>query len=50
MRIFFFAFAVLIFNNAKAQNDTFLKADAILHVWETEKKDGKMQMLKSGDN
>ncbi len=50
MRIFLFAFAILIFNKAKAQNDKLLKADAILHVWETEKKDGKMQMLKSGDN
>jgi uncharacterized protein (DUF2147 family) len=42
--------AVLSVNSALAQNDTTGPADAVLHVWETQEKDGRLQMLKSGDS
>jgi uncharacterized protein (DUF2147 family) len=42
--------AVLSVNSVLAQNDTTGQADAVLHVWETQEKDGRLQMLKSGDS
>ena len=44
-----FIIAILSVTKALAQNDTTAKADAILHVWQTREKDGKMQILKSAD-
>jgi uncharacterized protein (DUF2147 family) len=47
MKIFLLAAAILTVTRASAQNDTSDTKDAILHVWETEQKDGRMQILKS---
>jgi uncharacterized protein (DUF2147 family) len=45
----FFAAVFLLFvaTHAAAQTDT--AGDAILHTWITQEKDGKMQMVKTGD-
>jgi len=42
--------AILSVTTVFGQNDTTGPAGAVLHVWETQEKDGKMQILKSGDN
>lgn len=39
--------AILTATSAAAQNSKAMKADSIVHVWETVDKDGKMQVLKN---
>ena len=47
MRQLFFA-AFLLFTAAHAAAQTDTTADAILHTWITQEKDGKMQMVRTG--
>ena len=49
MKKIFFAAALFTGIHATAQSDNNQQADAVLHIWETQEKDGKMQILKSGD-
>jgi|GEM_PF-6153601 hypothetical protein len=49
MKKIFFAVALFTAIHATAQSDNNQQADAILHIWETQEKDGKMQILNSGD-
>ncbi|MFY0254191.1 DUF2147 domain-containing protein [Chitinophaga sp. 30R24] len=50
MKKLLFVVALFTVINAVAQNGKSTTADAIMHIWETEEKDGKMQILKSGEN
>lgn len=49
MKKLLFIFASLILTHARAQKVDSAKSDALLRIWETEEKDGRMQLLKSGD-
>lgn len=44
-----FIAALFTLCHAKAQTDQKAHSDSILRIWETEEKDGRMQLLKSGD-
>ena len=50
MKRLLFLIAVITAPHVNAQDDKHGRPDAILHIWETREKDGKMQILKSGDN
>ncbi|WP_259067096.1 DUF2147 domain-containing protein [Mucilaginibacter sp. X4EP1] len=47
MKKLLFFVAILTATSAVAQNGKAMKADSIIHVWETVDKDGKMQILKN---
>jgi len=47
--LFLLITAAFTLNHAKAQTDQKVRADSILLIWETEEKDGRMQLLKTGD-
>ena len=45
MKKLFFAAAMLVVTNVMAQESKAGRADAIMRIWETQTKDGKMQIL-----
>ncbi len=47
--LFLFIAAAFTLNHVRAQTEQKAGADAILRIWETEEKDGRMQLLKNGD-
>jgi uncharacterized protein (DUF2147 family) len=48
MKNLLFIVTLFLLNQARAQNDKNGNAETILRVWETQEKDGRMQLLKSG--
>ena len=46
MKKFLFIAALFVWGHTRAQNEKLAGADAILHIWEIEEKDGRMQLLK----
>jgi uncharacterized protein (DUF2147 family) len=48
MKKLLFIVTLFVLNQARAQNDKNGNAETILRVWETQEKDGRMQLLKSG--
>jgi uncharacterized protein (DUF2147 family) len=49
IRNLLFIAAIFMLNHAGAQTNQKTSADAILRVWETEEKDGRIEFLKSGN-
>ena len=49
MKKLLFIWTLFIAAHAPAQSGKAQAPDSILHTWETETKDGRMQLLKSGD-
>jgi uncharacterized protein (DUF2147 family) len=50
MKKLLFIMALFTLGYARAQSEKMVGADAILHIWETEEKDGRMQLIKNGNN
>jgi uncharacterized protein (DUF2147 family) len=50
MKKLLFIMAIFAIAYARAQSEKPVGADAILRIWETEEKDGKMQLIKNGNN
>lgn len=48
-QIFIAALILLAVTSSTAQTSDTAAADAILHTWITQEKDGKMQMIRTGD-
>ncbi len=48
-KLIFLLIILFTLSHARAQADQQTGPDAILRIWETEEKDGRMQLLKDGD-